>query len=188
MALRGEVEPVFRDRSYFESLRLEPYYLFAAGQVPPAAPFLRQLVDATRSRRISLVHGDYSPKNMLIHAGALVLLDHEVIHFGDPAFDVGFFLAHLLSKARHLPSHRARLVEMSLAFWRRYREGVEYEQADAMSARHTLGCLLARVAGRSQLEYLSDAERAAQRRDVVKLIAEAPATMPLLIERFAQCL
>ena len=52
------------------------------------------------------MHGDYSPKNVLVHDGRLVLLDHEVIHFGDPGFDLGFSLTHLLSKAHHLPAER----------------------------------------------------------------------------------
>lgn len=185
---RHDLLPDADDWSLFDELRIDPYYRWLARLAPDTGAAFADLIEEMTAHRVCLVHADFSPKNVLVHPDGISLVDFETGHFGDPAFDVGFFLAHLLSKARHLPSHRARLVEMSLAFWRRYREGVEYEQADAMSARHTLGCLLARVAGRSQLEYLSDAERAAQRRDVVKLIAEAPATMPLLIERFAQCL
>jgi hypothetical protein len=37
---RSEVEPVFRDRGYFESLRLEPYFAFTADRVPAARSFL----------------------------------------------------------------------------------------------------------------------------------------------------
>src|SRR5262249_34295871 len=99
---RAELERVFDDRSFFESLRVEPYYQYSAAQCPAAAVFLANLIAATRKRRLALVHGDYSPKNILVHASRLVLLDHEVIHFGDPAFDVGFALTHLLSKAHHV--------------------------------------------------------------------------------------
>ena len=92
----------FADRSHFESLRLEPYYAYTAKQVPAAASFLLQVVDETLRHGDTLVHGDYSPKNILVHSGRLVLLDHEVIHWGEPAFDVGFSLTHFLSKAHHL--------------------------------------------------------------------------------------
>jgi aminoglycoside phosphotransferase (APT) family kinase protein len=158
---------VFDDRSFFESLRLEPYYLFTATQVPAAAEFLNTLVADTRTRRITLVHGDYSPKNILVRDGRLVLLDHEVIHWGDPAFDVGFALTHLLSKANHLPTSRERLVAAALRFCETYSVvlGPVFwdENMAVMAGRHLLGCLLARVAGRSPLEYLTESQRRRQR-------------------------
>src|SRR5690606_13354639 len=59
---RARLEELFSDWTYFESLRVEPYYLCSADQVPEASPFLQQLVAATRQRRLTLVHGDFSPK------------------------------------------------------------------------------------------------------------------------------
>jgi aminoglycoside phosphotransferase (APT) family kinase protein len=185
---RAEVAPVFADRGYFESLRLEPYYGYAAEQVPEAAPFLHGLIEETLARRDTLVHGDYSPKNVLVHGGRLVLLDHEVIHFGDPGFDLGFGLTHLLSKAHHLPAHRAAFAAAANAHWRRYRETIgEVPWAadlEPRAARHTLGCLLARVAGRSPLEYLDAEERARQRAAVLRLMAVPPPAIDELVERF----
>jgi 5-methylthioribose kinase len=161
---REEAEPVFQDRSFFESLRLEPYYGYTAGQVPEAADFLQALVQETRARRDTLVHGDYSPKNVLVRQGRLVLLDHEVIHFGEPAFDLGFSLTHFLSKAHHLPSMREGFADAARLYWVTYGEEVEElpwaADIEERAVRHTLGCLLARVAGRSPLEYLDESERA----------------------------
>ena len=88
-----EVAPTFANRNSLESLRLEPYYLYTAGQVPPAADLLLALTDETRATRLTLVHGDYSPKNVLLRKQRLILVDHEVMHFGDPALDVGFALS-----------------------------------------------------------------------------------------------
>jgi 5-methylthioribose kinase len=117
------ISGVFADRSFFESLRLEPYYRYSAEQVPEAQAFLNDLVTETLETQLALVHGDYSPKNVLIHNGRLFLVDHEVIHFGDPAFDVGFSLTHLLSKAHHLARHRALFVSAASVYVRRYLEG-----------------------------------------------------------------
>lgn len=105
---RKETAVRFADRSYFESLRVEPYYRYTASQVPEAAEFFAALVESTRLRRLTVVHGDYSPKNILVRGdtGTLVLLDHEVIHFGDPAFDLGFAMTHLLSKANYRSEDR----------------------------------------------------------------------------------
>lgn len=166
---------IFADRSYFESLRLEPYYAYTASQVPAAAGFLHDLIASTRQRTLTLVHGDYSPKNVLIHKGCLILLDHEVIHWGDPAFDLGFALAHLLGKALHLRSQRLKLFKASLLFVETYRSVVGAvhwtDQTQTMVVRHALGCLLARVAGRSPLEYLAPVDRVWLRETVVKIIA-----------------
>jgi 5-methylthioribose kinase len=185
---REETERVFRDRSFFESLRLEPYYGYTAEQVPDAADFLRALVEETLSRRDTLVHGDYSPKNVLVREGTLVLLDHEVIHFGDPAFDLGFSLTHFLSKAHHLPGMREDFADAARFYWATYREIVEElpwaADIEERVVRHTLGCLLARVAGRSPLEYLDEGELALQREAVLALLPYPPESVPGLVEDF----
>lgn len=187
-ARRDEVAAAFADRTFFESLRLEPYYSYTATQVPAAAPFLGALIEETRARRLTLVHGDYSPKNVLVREGRLVLLDHEVIHFGDPAFDLGFSLTHLLGKAHHLPERRGAFASAAGHYWRVYREALGpvawAADLETRAVRHTLGCLLARVAGRSPLEYLDADERARQRSAVLALLGDVPATVPDLVARF----
>lgn len=212
---REEVAPIFADRSFFESLRLEPYYTYTADQVPAAAEFLHALIDETRACRLTLVHGDYSPKNMLVHQGRLILLDHEVIHWGDPAFDLGFSLTHLLSKAHHLPHQRTAFAAAAVAYWQVYaetlgetlvasfesdplpqplsllgrgesrqRQGEGSSSFEARAVRHTLACLLARVAGRSPLEYLDEAARARQQEIVLALLAAPPLTITGLVNSF----
>lgn len=178
---------IFDDRSFFESLRLEPYYAYAADHVPDAAEFLGDLIAATRSRRLTLVHGDYSPKNVLVRDGRLILLDHEVIHWGDPAFDVGFALAHFLSKAHRFPACRAQFADAAKLYYAAYAESSGEMNSGKMrvfAAQHTLGCLLARVAGRSPLEYLDDEQRRRQREAVVSLIRQMPENVTDVIDEF----
>lgn len=189
---RDKLAEIFADRSFFESLRLEPYYGYAATQVPAAADFLGRLIAETRARRHTLVHGDFSPKNILVQGGRLVLLDHEVIHWGDPAFDLGFALTHLLSKAHHVRARREAFAAAARTFWREYRTAVGdapwVGDLESHAVRHTLGCLLARVAGRSPLEYLTEPERAAQRAAVLEVMASPPTTVAELTPRFLSCL
>jgi 5-methylthioribose kinase len=185
---REEIRPLFEDRSFFESLRLEPYYRYTSEKVPEARQFLSELIEETLGCRLSLVHGDYSPKNVLVRGDELVLLDHEVIHFGDPAFDVGFALAHLLSKAHHLPASRRTFIEAALQFVAIYECGIVDLKWDgafqARAAKHTLACLLARVAGRSTLEYLVPKERERQRKIVTELMRKPAETLSAQIEEF----
>ncbi len=187
---RALTRTAFQDASFFESLRIEPYYTYTAAQVPAAASFLTDLIAETREVRLTLVHGDYSPKNILVHRGRLVLLDHEVIHFGDPAFDLGFSLAHLLSKAHHLPPLRSRFAQAARCYWRAYRETLGAvpwaDELEGRSVRHTLACLLARVRGRSPLEYLDAGERARQCDAVLGLISDAPGSVAALTGTFVE--
>ena len=189
IARRAELSEIFGDQSFFEGLRLEPYYRFTARRQPAASMFLNALLEETAATRLALVHGDYSPKNILLHQGRLVLLDHEVIHFGDPAFDLGFSLTHLLSKAHHLPAQRAEFVAGAGLYWTRYRQAagecLALAALESRAVRHTLACLLARVDGRSPLEYLTESERARQRRVVLQLMQRPPSGVPELIEAFA---
>ena len=137
-------------------------------------------MEDTRATRQCAVHGDYSPKNILVHQGRLVLLDHEVIHIGDPGFDIGFSMAHLLSKARHLPGSRRELAQAAALYWRVYADAAAPDEQRCI--RHTLGCLLARVAGRSQLEYLNTEEKRAQRGAAIGLMQSPPRSMARLME------
>jgi aminoglycoside phosphotransferase (APT) family kinase protein len=188
----AELMPVFGDRGFFETLRLEPYYEYTAAQLPEAAPFYAALLAETRAITDTLVHGDYSPKNVLVHNGRLILLDHEVIHIGDPGFDLGFSLTHLLSKAHHLPQQRQAFADAARFYWRTHEETVGDSSwtagLEARAVRHTLCCLLARVAGRSPLEYLSPEERVVQRAAVLALMADPPVTVTHLTDTFITCL
>jgi 5-methylthioribose kinase len=166
----------FADRKFFEALRIQPYYVSATQKCPRSESFIRHVIAETRQRTLTLTHGDYSPKNMLVRAGNLVLLDHEVIHWGDPAFDVAFFLTHLMSKARHLPEHRALFFELAAKFTETYFNTTptlsKTHDVQKASARSLLALMLARVDGRSPVEYLTPEQQDAQREQVVALMLD----------------
>jgi 5-methylthioribose kinase len=182
------VRELFADTTYFQNLRLEPYYLYTAQKIGEASAFLEALAQETLHHKDCLVHGDFSPKNTLIYRGRLILLDYEVVHFGDPAFDVGFALTHFLSKAHHCPGERIRLANAAQLFWQVYSEEISplhwAKQLEPRVVRHTLGCLLARVTGKSPLEYLTPTETTRQRDTVLALIHQPPNTVSELIDEF----
>lgn len=188
--IRHELQPVFAEKRFFQTLRVEPYYEYTAEAVPRAGTFLKELIVRTLARSDTLVHGDYSPKNVLVRNQRLILLDHEVLHFGDPAFDIGFSLTHFLSKALHVREQRLVIIEGARSYWGRYfdevREMPWIEDFEFRAASHTLACLLARVSGRSPLEYLSDTERIIQRQIATDLIGEDITTVDRVIAAFAE--
>jgi 5-methylthioribose kinase len=151
----------FENDAPFEQLRLDPYHRTVAQRHPDVAPLVRAEIERIEDCRRALVHGDFSPKNVLVEgeesAGdrALWLLDFEVAHWGDPAFDVAFMLNHLCIKAVFNDDRSTRYLDAAQAFWRSYCEtAVDPVEADVV---RELGILmLARVDGKSPVEYVTE--------------------------------
>jgi aminoglycoside phosphotransferase (APT) family kinase protein len=142
----------------FYDIRLEPYLVATARAHPDRANALLALVDTTRANKRALVHGDVSPKNILHGRAGPVFLDAECAWWGDPAFDVAFCLNHLLLKCLWTPSARPGFLACFDTFASVYLAGVTWEAPDALEARaaHLLaGLFLARVDGKSPVEYIT---------------------------------
>lgn len=180
-ASRGNAEwkKEFEDQTVFDQLRLDPYYRGTALRHPDLASHFAGLMDESRARRVSLVHGDWSPKNLLVGENGVMAIDFEVIHYGDPSFDSAFLLNHLILKSFHLPHLADRFTALARRFWNTLLERLSEDRAwlEAATLRH-LGCLmLARVDGKSPAEYLTAGERDAVRQFARRLILEPPATL-----------
>jgi len=181
----------FDTTQIFHQIRMEPY-LLTTGKRHPA---LRSLFDTEAQRiestREALVHGDFSPKNILIRGDRMVLLDCEVAWYGDPVFDVAFFLNHLFLKALHHAPRRCGGEEMHGgdgmidAFWRAYAEERSAAEAQLIEKRLVpllLMLLLARVDGKSPVEYLSASKQTFIRAFVGKHLPSPPESLQALRE------
>ncbi|WP_293899499.1 aminoglycoside phosphotransferase family protein [Phenylobacterium sp.] len=181
---QAEIAARFRTTALFEDLRLAPFLRHSALAHPDLAGRLVALADRTAAARITLVHGDVSPKNILHGPAGPVLLDAECAWYGDPAFDLAFCSAHLLLKAVWKPAHTAAYLASFAALQAGYLPGVDWEPADRLEARAaqlTAAVLLARVDGKSPADYLqSDADRGLVRGAARRLIAGQPGTMAAL--------
>ncbi|MFP6648678.1 MAG: phosphotransferase [Pirellulaceae bacterium] len=153
---------VIGDQQFFEDLRLDPYYRQVARGAPELSSELDELVENAR-QPICLVHGDMSPKNLLVNDSQLMLIDFEVGHFGDPAFDLGFFQTHLLLKTLRAGQQASDYWELITCFQESYwqqleitGQGMPVDDLKERSLRHLGGCLLARVDGKSPVDYLDE--------------------------------
>ena len=179
---RSAADPGVRDKfandDTFEAIRIEPY-LRATGRAHAAlAPRFETLARTTLATKRALVHGDVSPKNILMGPLGPVFLDAECAWFGDPAFDLAFCLNHLLLKGARNGADRTRYGVAFSALMRAYLATVDWENADGLEARAAAllpALFLARVDGKSPVEYLTlESEREAVRRFAVPLIADPP--------------
>jgi aminoglycoside phosphotransferase (APT) family kinase protein len=153
----GELAGQFDSDAIFLDIRLEPYLLATAHKHADLAPVLQALVARTQTQRRALVHGDVSPKNILIGPDGPVLLDAECAWWGDPAFDLAFCLNHLLLKCLWTPAAREGFLAGYAALAEAYLAGVDWEPRGDLEQRAASllpGLLLARVDGKSPVEYL----------------------------------
>lgn len=166
----------FDNRDDFKALRLEPYLSFTATAHPDIADRLNELAARCYQSKTALVHGDISPKNIMFRDNAPILLDAECATMGDPAFDVAFCLNHLVLKSIHLP-HMAHLyLAEAEAFWQAYAAKVDWEPVSDLEGRiATLlpALMLARVDGKSPVEYLNDQTQQTVRDIALPLIKTA---------------
>jgi 5-methylthioribose kinase len=151
----------FEDRTFFDELRVRPFYQAVMAARPSMAGAVADHLSRMLSERQVLVHGDFSPKNVLVKPDDGVwLVDFEVAHRGDPAFDVAFLLHHLLLKAIHLPAHSAALLDSARTALLAYQRVPGTEEIPHTHLMGHVGCLtLARVLGTSPANYLNAEER-----------------------------
>lgn len=180
----------------FQALRLEPYLLATGNRHPDLGGQLTGLAQRTGAARIALVHGDVSPKNILVGPQGPILLDAECAWYGDPAFDIAFCLNHLLLKTLARPASLSACLQSFDALADRYFGLVDFEPRAALEARAAAllpALMLARIDGKSPVEYLCDdgsqdgsrpAARDAVRRFTRPLIAQPPARLDEVAARW----
>lgn len=180
-ALDPAVAARFATDAIFHDIRLEPYLLATGRRHPDLEPALRRLARRTARTRLTLVHGDVSPKNILIGPDGPVLLDAECAWYGDPAFDLGFCLNHLLLKCLWTPEAAPALLDCFDMLAGTYLAGVVWEPRARLERRAASllpGLLLARVDGKSPVEYLTnEAARELVRHVARPLLLAPPATL-----------
>jgi 5-methylthioribose kinase len=176
----------FSEDLLFEQLRITPFYGTVAGKNADLSPKIMTLVDELKSEKPTLVHGDFSPKNIMIGADRDVyILDFEVTHTGNPVFDLAFLTAHLLCKFYREEDlgKRALLRQTAHDFLSAYDQESEVAHAQTL-AWHTALIALARVEGTSLVNYLDEvAQQGLSKICKGALYSQAPMT---LIELFAE--
>ena len=166
------------DKIFFE-IRLAPYLLATAERHPQLAHALEALVLQTQNNAKTLVHGDVSPKNILLGPQGPLLLDAECATWSDPAFDLAFCLNHLLLKCLWTPASTADFLHCFEVLTTSYLSSVDWEppsDLEARAARLLPGLLLARVDGKSPVEYVTEEHQREHVRRVASTLLIKPAS------------
>jgi predicted TIM-barrel enzyme/aminoglycoside phosphotransferase (APT) family kinase protein len=177
----------FAAQPLLDQNRLDPWYRAAATKHHDLSDVMEYAIERLLQVRRVLVHGDFVPKNMFLVDDGILLLDYEVVHFGNPGYDTATFVNHMLLKAFRFPDSRAGFIGMARGFWDAYREGLPEVELELMEqeALLQLGALmLCRVDGKSKVEYLVDHPGADEARETARWLLRArPASMGEVLRR-----
>ena len=157
-----ESRDAYMEDSLFDQLRVTPFYRAVAKVNPPLDSRIQELITEISTAKITLVHGDFSPKNIMINdANKPIVLDFEVMHTGNPVFDLGFVSAHLLCKYLRTDDQKQRslLHETAISFINSYSHACNIETAKSLP-HHVAVIALARVEGVSPVNYLDEGGKA----------------------------
>jgi aminoglycoside phosphotransferase (APT) family kinase protein len=178
---RADIAARFATQDCFFALRISPFLLYTAERHADLAPRLEALAADLGARRTALMHGDISPKNILVGPAGPVFLDAECTAYGDPAFDLAFCLTHLLLKTVWLAPHAEALMASFAAMTAAYQAGADWEPWSVLSVRAATlvsALLLARVDGKSPAPYLaSEADKGRVRAAARALLARRDMTL-----------
>jgi 5-methylthioribose kinase len=162
----------FRDHNVYVQLRVDPFYRRVQERRPEVAHAVEPIIQEMLTIKEALCHGDYTPKNMLVHDGGFTLVDYETAHLGDPTMDLGLFMAHLTLKAMRSSGSCEKMVALMRRCWQGYCTTAHFKAPDELErrgVRHLGVCLLARIDGTSPVEYLPEEPK----RELVCLLGRA---------------
>ena len=165
----------FQNQDDFHAIRIEPYLLYTAVKHPDLKDNLHDMADDLYKARSVLIHGDVSPKNIMFSNNTPYILDAECATMGDPAFDLAFCLNHFILKAIYVPSCHQKYLSFCEAFWAAYKPYVTWENPSRLEKRlvQLLPMLmLARVDGKSPVEYFNKAQQQDVRDIAIPLIKQ----------------
>ena len=176
-----QIERRFPAREIFQMIRLEPYLEATAVTHPDLEAQLFSLSRRTAATRLTMIHGDVSPKNILLGPNGPVFLDAECASIGDPAFDLAFCLNHFLLKCLWTPSAANGFLDSFRALTSSYLNEVTWEAQDQLEARAASllpGLFLARIDGKSPVEYVTEETTRNKVRDYARpLLLDPPSKL-----------
>lgn len=151
-----EARDRFADQTVMIQGRTDPYHMTVAAKHASLAPAIEREVERMLATRVALTLGDYSPKNLFVYHDRIMAIDFEVAHWGDPAFDVAFCVSHLVLKAIRFEQRAGAYLAAADRFVKGYRASAGALAAESAVVAE-LGCvLLARIDGKSPVEYITD--------------------------------
>ena len=155
---KKKFEKEFLNDKTFHAIRIEPYILFTSNSYPQFKKNFISVANSLVRNKKTLIHGDFSPKNILLGKSYPVILDAETACWGDPVFDLAFCLNHIVLKSIY-KNNKIEYLELGKNFIETYLKYLNYEKVDSFLNRFFSILplfILARIDGKSPVEYFNE--------------------------------
>jgi 5-methylthioribose kinase len=167
----------FNTSELFEDLRINPYIRSTAILHNDVSEELLSIADNLYNTNLALVHGDISPKNILINNSQPIFLDAECAWYGDPAFDISFCLNHIILKSLVLESIQKELISYFNIISHNYLRNImsnDLEKYEKRIIALLSALMLSRIDGKSPVEYITSDKKKEKVRSFSKFILKNP--------------
>ena len=164
------VAEAFDDFESFVEQRLDPFHATVERNLPEVAERVAAFRTELTDTRVCFVDGDFAMKNIHVDptgAAGPWAFDFEVAHYGNPLFDLGFFLSFVTLSAIRWPELAPELERLRAGFLDAYRAEAPYADDDRSVAGHTACLILARTDGTSPAQFLDDTSRSQARETAI---------------------
>ena len=163
---KKQYEKIFLNDKTFYDIRIEPYLRFTSKFYPEFYESYKKTINFLTKNKSTVIHGDFSPKNILLGKNFPVILDAETACWGNPAFDIAFFNNHIILKSIFNRKVFKSYLNLSNHFLKTYLANFSVvNNSNFISKFITLQALLilARVDGKSPVEYFKKQHKAIAR-------------------------
>ena len=151
---------IFQTHNFnFIKLRINPYLLELNKTYPELKKYINETVNLLRNNQHTVIHADFTPKNILVSKNKQIILDAETANYGDPSFDIVSLINHLIIKLLFVNKNKKNFVLALKKIFNTYHSNVTWEEKqDIIKRSLTLLPLmmLARVDGKSPVEYIKN--------------------------------
>lgn len=106
-----------------------------ADQLTNTFSLLNRDVPVLRKEEMTPVHRDFYDKQLLVGPKRVTLIDTDTLALGDPALDVGNFLAHLVLRAGQHPEAKQTMRDAHRLFTEEYRVATNWADAETFWKR-----------------------------------------------------
>ncbi len=163
---KQKYKKLFLNDETFYAIRIEPYLVFTSKFYPELSNHYKSTIDYLLNNKSTVIHGDFSPKNILIGKNFPVILDAETACWGNPVFDLAFFNNHLILKSILNNNICRGYIRLSKNFLDSYLSNfsqINYKLFIKKFIILQALLILARVDGKSPVEYFSSSHKSLAR-------------------------
>ncbi len=186
-AYNAELQKRFKDNSVFIIGRITTGYLEVARQFLSVKDLILKIANRCLNTKRALVTADITPKNILVDNDNIMMIDHEGAHYGDPSFDLGIFIAHILLKSVYNIKIKKKYYKLIKIFWKSYLKGItvwDSSQMEKNVIENTIVMISARLFGKLPVEYLTGQEKEVLKRNIIDRNLYALTNLDDLINAF----